>query len=61
MKMIKYFENEINNMSGNVLGLGVEDNEIIERILKNQKITTFNLLDSFSKENDTENINKQKK
>ena len=61
MKMIKYFENEINNMSGNVLGLGLEDNEIIERILKNQNITTFNLLDSFSKKNDTENINKQKK
>lgn len=67
MKISKYLESEAKELSGSLLGIGIEYKNLIDSIEKNNNIKICNLLNSYSKKtfekgkNETIKINKLRK
>ena len=51
--MIKEIQKWIQGLSGNIIGIGIEKEEILDSIMKNDKILECNLLESLSLEEES--------
>lgn len=49
MKLINYLSKTINELEGSLIGIGIEEEKLINKIDKNDKILVCNLLNSFNK------------
>lgn len=61
MKIIDYFEKEIKNISGNILGVGIKNDKLINKIVESKIVTEFNLLNADSKNEKNETKIKETK
>lgn len=59
--MNKELENIIKNLSGSLIGIGIKEENLINKIEKNNKILECNLLDCFEKEEKIKGRNKKVK
>jgi len=61
MKIINKLNEIVKELDGNIIGIGIQDEKILNSISKNNNILECNLLDSFSKEEGSKGKDKKVK